>query len=204
VSNLPVEWKAQLAHLPNHEVKRLENLIDRGITHPLNEEKEQGAFLMFILKGDLDYVASNTGVPKDVITLTYLKYRWAEKRSLIMDGGIEKVIDGMTKEMYNTILFATYKALTDKASQVLSGKETQYEKLSWMPRSFSGLEQLVNAVRKINGLDNGDGEPVKPGNTVVNAQNVQINQQIEPVKEEQVVKRLSREERLAKMAEKNK
>lgn len=195
-NNLPAELKAQLAHLPDVDVKRLENLMERGITAPLNSEKEGGAFLLYLMGDSLEEIATKTGTPKDVVLLTFLKYQWLSKKDVVLAAGMEKVIESINKDLANSLLIATHKIVKDQIAQVLSGKIAP-EKCTYIPRSLHGLQQLIEMTSKANNLIQ-DGEK-KQGNTIVQANNVQINQSLETPKEE--VRRVSREDRLAKLAE---
>ena len=196
MSSLPAEWKAELAHLPDADVRRLENMLERGITHPLSEDKEPGVFVLFVMGKSIEEISVMTGTPKDVMTLTYLKYRWADKKNTLMSAGLEKLLDGMMKNMANLMLAATNQHLTEQVIGVMSGK-IPFEKCTFLPRSGHGVQQLMDMVKNVNKMDaevNG-----KSGNTIVQAQNVQINQALEPAKEE--VRRIPREERLARLAQ---
>ena len=196
MSNLPAEWKAELAHLPDADVRRLENLLERGITHPLPEDKENGVFVLFVMGKSVEEISVMTGTPKDVMTLTYLKYRWAEKKNTLMSAGIDKLLDGMMKNIANLMLAATNKHLNEQVIGVMSG-QIPYEKCTFLPRSGHGVQQLMDMVRNVNRMDaevNG-----KSGNTIVQAQNVQINQQ--PAEQKSEVIRIPREDRLAKLAQ---
>jgi hypothetical protein len=196
MTNLPAEIRTQLASLPEVEIKRLESLVARGITAPLTPEKEVGPFLLYIIGDSLEDVATKTGTPKDVIYLTYVKYGWAEKKNHLSSSGMDKVIEQLNKNMVHHVLVATFKVLTEQIGKVMSG-EMPHEKCSYIPRSLHGVRQLIEMAEQVNNIVK-DADK-KPGNTIVQANNVQINQQVEAPKEE--VKRISREERLARMAQ---
>jgi len=194
-SNLPSEIRAQLAHLPDVDIKRLENLLDRGITAPLNNEREGGAFLLYLMGDSLEEIATKTGTPKDVILLTFIKYQWSAKKDIVLAAGMEKVVENINKDLANSLLIATHKVVKDQIAQVLSGKIAP-EKCTYIPKSLNGLQQLIEMTSKVNNLIQ-DGEK-KQGNTIVQAQSVQINQSIGSEIAE--TKRISREERLARLA----
>jgi len=195
MTNLPSEIRTQLACLPEVELKRLESLVARGISAPLNPEKEVGPFLLFMIGDSLEDVAIKTGTPKDVIYLTYVKYSWDEKKKRLSANGVDKVIEELNKNMVHHVLVATFKVLTEQIGKVMSG-ELPHEKCSYIPRSLHGVKQLIEMAEQVNNIVK-DADK-KPGNTIVQANNVQINQQLEAPKED--VKRVSREERLAKLA----
>lgn len=196
MSNLPVEWREQLSAFPEADIRRLENLLERGITSPLSEDKENGVFVLFVMGKSVEEIAIMTGTPKDVMTLTYLKYRWAEKKTTLMAAGIDKLLEGMMKNMANLMLSATNKYLTEQVIGVMSG-QIPFEKCTFLPRSPHGVQQLMDMVRNVNKMDaavNGNS-----GNTIIQANQVQVNQQIEAPKNEVI--RIPREDRLAKLAQ---
>jgi len=197
-NQLPAEWKSQLAHLPDSDVSRLENLMARGATSPLNTDKEVGPFLLYLIGNSLEDVASQVGAPKDVIYLTFLKYNWLAKKEQITKNGMQEAVKAIHRDMVNSVLLATSKHLKEQVAKVLSG-ELPAEKCSYIPRSLHGVRQLIEMSSEVNDIvekvDQKNG-----GVTIIHAQNAQVNQNTEQPKEEVI--RIPREQRLAQLAAK--
>ena len=179
MTNLPVEWKAQLSHLPVNELTRIERLVASNQTSALVQEKEVGPFLLFVLGDSVEEVANKTGTPKDVMYLTYLKYNWEEKRAELNKQGQVAVISALQKQAINYLLVATNLSITRQVAQVMSGA-LPAEKCSLIPRSLHGLKLLLELAKEVNQIN----QPQNTNTTnVIHANNVQVNQQIPVAKE---------------------
>jgi hypothetical protein len=175
---LPVEWKASLAALPPEEAKRIESLVALGKTAPLTLDKETGPFFLFVLGDSIEEVAVKSGTPKDVMYLTYLAYNWEGRRTELLRQGSTQMIATLQKQLVNNLLVATTKCVMKQVTDIMSGSGDP-EKCPMVPRSLSGLRTLMDMVIMANKLVAPEDAPSKPGTTVINANNVQVNQGVE-------------------------
>lgn len=178
MNTLPIEWKAALESSASTEmVKRIEGLIVRGQTAPLPSDKETGPFLLYVLGDSVEQVAQKTGIPVDVVYLTAISYHWSEKREELARKGNVQLITALQKDLINNLLVATQASIIRQVGEVMSGRLPP-EKCSLIPRSLHGLKTLMEMVTQINQLV-ASNETNKP-QTVIQAQNVQVNQSITP------------------------
>jgi len=194
MSVLPTEWKNALQGIaPVEVVKRIEGLLVRGQTASLSPDKEAGPFLLYVLGDDIEDIAQKTGTPVDVMYLTCLTYRWQEKRDELSKKGNTVVINALQKSIVNHLLAATQLSVMNQVGKVMSG-EIDASECSLIPKNIKSLKELMELVTAVNDLVSASEQKDKPV-TVVNAQNVQIQNFAEEKKQE-----ISREEMLRALA----
>jgi hypothetical protein len=178
MSNLPVEWKQALAGIaPADVVRRVEGLVVRGQTAPLQSDREIGPFLLYVIGDTIEEVATKTGIPVDVVYLTAIAFRWEEKRAALAKQGNVAVVTALQKQLVNNLLIATQASILRQVGEVMSGRLPP-EKCSLIPRSLQGLKTLLEMVKEVNTMVSaGD---TKTSTNVIHAENVQINQTVAP------------------------
>lgn len=158
---------------------RGKRMIASGISF-LSAEKEAGPFMLYLLGESIESVADKTQYPRDVIHATAEHYRWAEKRDALVQTGKEaELIKDMEKNLLNMMLLATYKLFTTEIGEVMAGKKLPQD-CKFVPSSMQGLQKLLEMVEKANKLVSTEKPDAQPGQTVVNAHNVQIINQTTP------------------------
>lgn len=159
-----------LKNLPANPERRI---VPSGIAH-LSPDKEIGPFLFYLLGDDLDAVSFKTGYPKDTLMATSARYGWEERRVTVMkDQQSGALIKDLEQSLLNNILVATYAVAMRQAGDVIAGR-VDASKCGLIPSSMQGLQRLLEMIESANGLVAGNQEP--PAQTVVHAENVQINQ----------------------------
>ena len=125
--------------------------------------------------------------------LTCLTYRWQEKRDELSKKGNTVVINALQKSIVNHLLAATQLSVMNQVGKVMSG-EIDASECSLIPKNIKSLKELMELVTAVNDLVSASEQKDKPV-TVVNAQNVQIQNFAEEKKQE-----ISREEMLRALA----
>jgi hypothetical protein len=131
-------------------------------------------FLLFLLGDSIEQVAETTGTPADVMYLTAIKYCWPQKRDELAKMGQANLIAQLQKHTLNKILVATSMVIDKQLKDVISGK-LPAEKCSLIPRNIHGLGALMEMITAANQEPPAPQPPAQT--TVVQATNVQINQQ---------------------------
>ena len=156
--------------LPKEQVDRLLSQNGRHALHALSPDKESGAFLLFCCGDDLDLISAKLSIPKDVILATAIQYRWPDKASVLKS---TTPID-LQKDLVNTILVATVMSVNRDLADVISGKKDASD-CPLIPSSPQALEKLINMVNTVNSVSVPKQDQPQ---TVIHANNVQVNQQI--------------------------
>lgn len=155
------------------ERRRIVKLFQEKAVTSLSPEREMGPFLLYAVGDSLDTIALKTNLPKDVILATAIQYRWPEKAKMLRRDTLNP--DFLQKELANTLLVATYKALMDDLGAVIAGKKSAKE-VGLIPKNMAALQNLMDLVSKLNAPA---AEPNAPAaQTHIHATNVQINQQL--------------------------
>lgn len=151
--------------LPQDEVERLKRLAAVNSISYLSPDKESTPFMLYCMGDTFEEIALKTNLPEAVVKVTAMKYEWHEKSRLYrMD------VDEVKKDIAKMVLAATHIAVKKELSDVLSGK---LKSSSLIPKNVASLEKLMDLVDTVHGVV----QPAKPkaGGTVIQAQNVQIN-----------------------------
>ncbi len=167
--------------LPSERVQSLMRTLQQRAVAQLSSEKEPGPFMLYCLGNDLNDIASKTGYPVEVITLTAIYYKWNQKIELF-NKVKDKTPSDIQKDLVNSLLVATYVGISRELGEVIAGKRSAAD-CKLIPKEIKDLEKLVALVNTANGIV---PNPAEPGKTVVNAQNVQINQQTIPEAKKEV------------------
>lgn len=176
-------------NLPADQLQRIEKAVDRKDIKPLSSDREVGLFLMYCCGDEIDSIAEQTQLPRDVIALTALTYDWHTKALELRKYRNGDKIADLQKDLVNTLLIATYASIKQDLALVIAGKKEAHE-VGLIPRKIDGLEKLLNMVSEIN---NPNGKvPANKGGTVVQANNVQIvqNNQVAPEESKTKIERL--------------
>jgi len=186
-------------NLPTDQLTRIEKAVDKREISPVSAEKEAGLFLMYCMGDELDTIAEQTALPRDVVALTALTYDWQTKAQEIKKYRNGEKVGELQKDLINTILIATYASIKRELALVIAGKKEAYE-VPLIPRKIEGLEKLMKMVSEINNLVTPALPSPGNGGTIIQAQNVQVNQSAPS--EPGVVK--TRAEKLRELREKQK
>jgi hypothetical protein len=129
--------------------------------------------MLFLMGDSVEGVAAKTSYPLDVLIYTAAHYKWREKRDSFLEAGkhIDLVRD-LEKSMLNNLLVATWQLINQEVGEVMAGKKA-LDACTFVPKSMTGVQKLLEMVDKINGMV--APAPEQPTQTVVHAQNVQIN-----------------------------
>lgn len=174
-SNLPTLIKQNDLALAIDDQTRLIRLCqEKAITY-LSIEKESGPFLLYAVGDSISTIAVKTNLPKDVILLTAIYYRWSEKVKFLQKDGLDP--EFLQKELANTLLVATYKSMIDDLGQVIAGKKMAKD-VGLIPKNMAALNALMEMVSKINAPKELPTQPTQT--TVIHAEQVQVNQQLSP------------------------
>ncbi|MEM4379364.1 MAG: hypothetical protein QXL01_01575 [Thermoplasmatales archaeon] len=200
MSDTKVILRKNSLNLPTEQIVRIEKALERRDISPISSDKETGLFLLYAMGESLDSIAEQTNIPKDIIALTAVTYDWETKCLEIKKYRNGDKIGEMQKDLVNTLLAATYVTIKRELALVIAGKKDPYEVLL-IPKKIEGLEKLMNMVAEINspGATAAKNTAQKAGGTVVQAQNVQINQQV--VTNPDSAQKESKVERLRKLRE---
>lgn len=176
LDNVPAV-KNQLG-LTTDRVDRLKaQLAARQITY-LAADKEAGPFLLYCCGDDIDTIAAKTNVPKDIVAVTALHYRWADKAAVLVgDKGAGGAM-AIRREMANTLLIATFVAMQKQLGEVVAGR-ADASTCPLIPTSLGALEKLMAMVEAVN--KPATAEPAKTHTTIIHAENAQVNQQPQPI-----------------------
>lgn len=201
MSDTKVILRKNSLNLPVEQVKRIESLVDKRAISHISPDREPGLFLMYVMGESLESIAQQTQIPSDIIALTAIKYDWENKALVVQKYRNEDKIGEMQKDLVNTLLAATYVTIKQELALVIAGKKDPYEVLL-IPKKIEGLEKLMNLVSEINnpGAASAKGA-AKSGGTVIQAQNVQVNQQVSSSDADEI--KLSKAEKLRKLREKS-
>lgn len=162
--------------IPFDDEQRAKKLI--ASNHYLSPEKEIGPFMLYLLGDEHEVVAQKCAYPKDVILATAIHYKWREKRMALIEKGREsEMIKEVEKNLVNSLLLATWRAITAEVGAVMAGKPIPGG-TKFVPQSMQALERLLNMAERVNKLIAADevGKQTPAATTVVHATNVQINQ----------------------------
>ena len=176
-TNLPSEWKSTLSSIAPREAKRIIALVENKQTAALTPDKESSPFILYVLGNSIEDVSVISGIPKDVIYLTYLQYNWELKKDELCKKGNTTIINALQRNLVNHLLAATHKSILAQVGKVMSG-EIEAKDCPLIPKSIKSLKELMELVTAMNNMVASNEKPT----TVVNAQNVQINQGVEEKK----------------------
>lgn len=156
--------------VPDDVKKKLEAKLKKGTIGPLSPERESGPFMLFACGDNIDTIALKTNFPKEMLYLTALHYEWELKVKLLHGESGEFNAERVKKDLANTLLVATYISAKEQLQAVLSGRK-KAEDCPLIPSNTAQLDKLMNMLQTLENPPNQAGS----GGTVVNAQNVQIN-----------------------------
>lgn len=144
-------------------------------TTPLASDKESKVFPLYVLYGDIIQVASIIEVPLDVVKTTAERFNWEERKQALMETkGASGLVTDVQKDLANTLLMATAVFYKKELGDLIMGRDKASDRL--IPKSMQALSALMEMVASLNGLGGKVETPIR--GTVVNAQNVQINQSV--------------------------
>lgn len=136
--------------------------------HPLSDGAELGPYLFFLMGETIQEISDKTGLPKEILALSARKHNWAERREKFTGNG-RTVPQEMQRQMANSLLVATFMAVSEEVKGVMSG-EIHPSQAKFIPKNLNGLQTLVQMVTAISSAE----EP-KKGSTVIKAENIQMN-----------------------------
>jgi len=164
--------KNDLELSPEAQNRLLTQFQHKSISY-LSPEKEAAPFMFYCLGNDMEKIALKTNYPPEVIMLTAMYYRWPEKKVVLQREQIDMVPAELQKDLTNSLLVATVIEVQKQLADVAAGRKSAKD-CPLIPTSMLEMEKLVGLVERVNKLK-GTG-PAVPGNNVIRAENVQINQ----------------------------
>lgn len=178
-------------NLPDEVRDRLQVLAQSNSISYLDRDREPGLFMLFCTGQSFESIALQTNLPIEVIYLTAMHYRWMEKSAIL-----RKDAAAIQKDIVNGMLVATTMAVKEELQDIIAGRKSARSS-SLIPKNVSGIDALIKLSNTVNGIVT--AETPKSG-TVIQATNVQINNN---VAEDGVAKKevlVSEEEKEAKYA----
>lgn len=182
-------------NLPAEKVSDLTNLLAKRSISYLSPDREAGPFMLFLCGDSLETISLKTNLPKDIIILTAIQYKWDEKANTLQKGMTELGTQTLQKEMAKSMLVATYIAVQKQLGDVISGRVSPAE-CPLIPKNIQSLEKLMTMISNITAPPE-----AKPGTTNVSAQNVQIVQNAIPASPEDLEAKRKERELMAKAIE---
>jgi hypothetical protein len=160
-------------------ITRLKGDIHRGLIAQLSPEKEAIPFILYALGNSWTNISEQTGIPQSILYATAMYYQWDKKLASLRDKSKEFRPEDMLGDIFNLSLVIIKHGIQEMAKDVLTG-EKKVTSFPLFPKNLHGFEKLFTVLEKLKELT---GESPKPnqGGTVVNAQNVQINQSVTEV-----------------------
>lgn len=163
--------------IPDELRYNIESRIKKGLLGPLSPDKESGPFMLYCCGDDFESISLKTNLPIDVLYVTAAHYNWLQKSASLKDKNGEFSPSNIQKDIANSLLIATSLAMKEQLEDVLSGRKKP-SSCPLIPKNIGSLNKLMEMVSAIHNPES----PLGNNATVVHAQNVQINQNIEEKK----------------------
>lgn len=150
--------------LPAANLTSLRKEIERGAASVLSGEKEQSAFMLYLLGGTYSEVAEQTGWPLNTVILTSLKHKWYDKKQIVAGIDSKDAARHVLKSIVNSMLATTAAVIAKQMQQVIRGELTLNE-CKFIPKDIYGLEKFISVVNQIHKLTE----------KIDNIQNINVN-----------------------------
>lgn len=157
--------EANELNLPEEKKQQLLRQASVGSISYLSPDREAAPFMLFCCGESIDEISGKLSIPKDIILLTAMHYKWVEKSQTIRQDPA-----AIQQSLVNNILVATAIAAQEELKDLLSGKK-KASQCKLIPKNPAALEKLLNMVNMANGIQ----APQPASGTTIHAQNVQIN-----------------------------
>jgi hypothetical protein len=171
MDNLPTIIEKNALELSDKKIQELNQAIARGTIGPMTADKEGNLFLLYAMGDSIDEITDSTGYPKDIILVTAMRYDWPTRRKKMRLTTPEDTATDISKKIVNGIQMATWLAVKEQIADVVSGRKRPSQ-CSLIPKNIHGLQKLMEMITVMN---NPAVASIRPGGTVVQAENVQIN-----------------------------
>ena len=182
--------------IPEDHLERLRSEIRRGGIAQLSPEKEAVPFMFYALGNDWETIASQTNIPVDIIYATALYYDWGKKIKALRDKSTGFSAKDMLGDIYNMSMVVIKHGMQEMAKEVLTG-DRKVSQFPLFPKNLHGFEKLFTILEKLKELSGEIAPANAPGSTVIQAQNVQVNNNITEVMsdDDMEARRVEREEK---------
>lgn len=165
--------------LPKEAIEDLKLEIQKGAIGHVCPDKEAVPFMLYCIGTSFEDIAVRTNIHIKILWATALYYNWPEKRRKIQ-GEKDFQPEAVLSDVFNLSLVIIQHGIKDMAKDVLSGKR-RASQFPLFPKNLHGFEKLLLTLEKMKQIT-GDLPPTVGNNsgTVVQANNVQINQHQNP------------------------
>lgn len=139
---------------------KVRRLVRQGQASPLAAERETAPFLMFLAGDSLDEIAYKQQIPRDIIEVTAVHYKWEDKKQVFGGSGLNLSVV-LQKKIADTLLITAYTQVLKDMADVSAGRKDAKDCL-FIPKSTAALSQLMEFVNAANAAINGPQDPNKP------------------------------------------